>query len=753
MHGQALALTPQGDRLVRMEDLPARSGYSDYELGGTARGIDLHGIWGVFVRHWPMMLAIVLLALALGAASVMLTRPVYSAHASLQIETQEPRILAAENVTPDAPQSENSRTLQTQMELLVSRSTARNVAERMNLANDSAFLRDAGLAGTPPGNQRLAAVTSAVQSGLEVSVPGDTRIITVNYKSHDPAFAARAANMFAATFRDDSLQRRLDTYAYSRNFLQGQLESTKGRLERSERDLVSYARSAGLVDASNAAGAGSTDGERRSITTASLVDLNAALSAAQANRMQAQSRWQQAMATPVMSLPEVLGNPAIQNLTRQRAELEATLQQERQRRQDEHPAIIQAKAQIAEMDRQIGTIAAGVRASIGNQYRAAAGQESALRGNVNALKSASFNEQSKGVRYNILKREVDTNRNLFNTLLQRFHEVSTQAANTTNPISIIDRAQVPSEPSYPRPALNMALASLAGVALALAAGFARNRMDDKVHGPGDVERDFRAPLLGVVPLLKNAEDMGRALDDPRSPVTEAHHAICLALDPVARTPDHAVLLLTSTSPNEGKSTTAFKLAAHFAAADKNVLVIDGDMRRGSLHIMLDLSNRSGLADILARKNNAGLSDAVQYCDRYGFSVLTRGRSSANPAELLASGRFEALLDEAVRCYDAVIIDGPPVLGLADAPRLSGLADATVFVVEANRTSKEHARTAIRRLTDAGAEQVGMVITKYDPAKDTGAYGYGYRYDYESDDEPEVEEPRRADHDEQLQLAV
>lgn len=735
MHGQNFALTPQGDRLVRVDDDRLVQGYAEYDLEVPTRGIDLQALWWMLVRNRVMMLAILLVALVIGAASIWLPKPVYTAQATIQIEPQTARILGTENITPDPGSTENNRILQTQVDLLGSRSTAQHVAQQLKLANDPQFLRDAGLENEPAGDLRTAMVASALQEKLNLSSPRDTRLIAVQYDSHDPALAARIANSFAEMFINDTLQRRLDTFTYSRNFLHQQLGETKGRLEKSESKLVSYALSAGLVDAGNAAGLAGGDGERRSITTASLVDLNTAYSQAQTNRMQAQQRWEQAMATPVMSLPEVLSNPAIQNLTRQRAELEATLQQERERRQDNHPAIIQARAQITELDRQIGAIASGVRASIGNQFRVAAGQEAALRGSVSALKAATFAEQGKDVRYNILKREVDTNRNLYNTLLQRYNEVSTQVANTTNPISIIDRAQMPVSPSYPRPALNMALASLAGVALALMAGFVRTRMDDKVHGPTDVEGDFHTPLLGVIPLIKGGETIAEAMDDPLSSVTEAHHAICLALDPVVQTPERSVLLLTSSSSNEGKSTIAVKIASSLAATGKNVLVIDGDMRRGSLHRLLGLSNDFGLADLLSKGSGEGLMDAVQYCEHHGFSVLSRGgRSLANPAELLANSRFAALLDEAVGLFDAIVLDGPPVLGLADAPRISGMADATVFIVEANRTSKADVKIALKRLGDAGAGQIGLVISKYDPAKDTGAYGYAYRYDYPLDGE-------------------
>ena len=292
--------------------------------------------------------------------------------------------------------------------------------------------------------------------------------------------------------------------------------------------------------------------------------------------------------------------------------------------------------------------------------------------------------------------------------------------------------------------------------LAFGAAFARDGLDDKVHGPTDVERDFDAPLLGVVPLIKGG-DIAAALGDPLSPVTEAHHSLSLALDPVVRTTEHSVLLLTSSSANEGKSMMAVKLASNLAAVGKTVLIVDGDMRRGSLHQVFGLPNVHGLADVLAKGSTISLRDAVQFSESHGYSVLTRGRCTANPAELLSSSTFATLLDDAADQYDSVIIDGPPVLGLADAPRLAGMADATIFVLEANRTSKTHAKIALRRLGEAGAAQIGVVISKYDAAKDSNTSRYGYSYDYAPDDEDGIIDPTLtpppAGRDYQAQMAV
>jgi capsular exopolysaccharide synthesis family protein len=271
-------------------------------------------------------------------------------------------------------------------------------------------------------------------------------------------------------------------------------------------------------------------------------------------------------------------------------------------------------------------------------------------------------------------------------------------------------------------------------------------MPDKVNGPGDLDLDFDTPLLGVVPLPRDGEDLLLAMLDPPPWAAEAHHAIYLALDEIVRTADHRVLLLTSISPDEGTSMIAVRLSAGFAAAGKKVLMIDADMRRGSLHRMLGLSNGVGLKDLLAADSAPDLTNVAQYCEVAGFSVVPRGDAATNPTELLASERLAEVLDEAVDLYDIVIMEGPPALGLVDAPCLSGMADATVFVVQADRTPREHAKLAIRRLAQAGAGQIALVITTCDPTKDVGGLGNARSYDHAAGmaEQFAADEPARAE---------
>lgn len=727
MNSEAKALPLPSNAIVSMS-VGRELAPSDYD--GGASGTDLKSIQSAFLRNRWLMLSILVASLGAGAATWVLSEPLYRAEATIEIAPGTASLVAVDQKQPNLPNGEADRALQTQLDVLKSRSTAASVVDRLNLTRDQAFLQENKIDPRTPEPMLTAQAAAAVQRGLTVSQPLTTRIIKLSYESPRPQFAAAAANGYADAFIADSFKRREQSYAYARTFLSTQLAGAKARLEGSERALLSYARSVGLVDASGAAGTqGGDDGKVRSLTKANMVDLNAAYAQARTARIQAQQRWAQAQSTPVMSLPEVLSNPAIQSLTQRRAELEATYQEERQRRQANHPAIVQAQARIQEMDRQIGSIAGSIRQSIGDQYRVAARQEASLHGNVGELKGASFAEEANGIRYNILKREADSNRNLYNTLLDRFQQVATQAADTKSDINLVDRAEVPGLPSSPKPLLILALAAVGGIFAALLTLLWKARSDDRLHSPVEVQNALQVPLLGVVPRIAERAEFEHAVHDSTSILAEAHHAICINLRPLTDIGGHGVLLFTSSAPNEGKTTTAVQMATVMAEAGRKVLLIDGDIRRPSLHRALGGRNDSGLCDLLAEGGSEDRPVPIQYCEERGFAFLAAGSTQNSPAALFAGRAFADILRKFSASYDAVLIDGPPVVGLADAPQIAALADATMLVVEAGHAPRDRCRMAIDRLAKAGAQQIGVIMAKYDPSLDRSTDGYAYNYEY------------------------
>jgi len=717
-HGGSLPMLRSDAMVLRPEFL--------YEPETSADLIDLRKIWAAIWRHRLMVLAIIAVTLAIGVLALFLVHPTYRATSSVEIEDQAVKVLGTEDVQPQSANGDTDRLLQTQIDILKSRSLAERVADGLNLAGDNRFLQSEGI--KPKDAIRREQVIQALRDNLNVSLPRGSRVVPVQFDSASPALAATIANSYADNLIAGNLQRHYDTSSYSKDFLENQLTLTKGKLEQSERALLDYARSAGIVDPS--AGGGDPNDPNNnaphSLVSANLIELNQSLAAARATRIQAQGRWEQAKATPLMSLPDVLANPAIQQMAQKRAELESQYEEDLQHRKPDHPVVQQELAAINALDRQTNALATSIRNSIRNQYRTAQAQESELAGTVNQLKGATLSEQSLGIRYNILKREVETNRELYNGLLQRYKEVSAEAGITSNNISVIDHAEPPLLPISPNPKLNIILSLLAGIIAALAAVAAVETFHDGVRHPDEVEQRFGLALLGVIPRLKGGAAQAQ-LVDRSSDISEAYQTVRASVELSSEKGTPRTLLITSSREGEGKSTTALAMARDAAAAGRKVLLIDADMRRPSMHSLLKVQRMPGLSNMLTQQLPA--SSVIYATDTERLSVMPAGPKPPSPAELLGGPSFRSLLTYLKDQFDQIIIDSPPVLGLADAPRLASIADGTIMVMEANRSHRGAIAAAMRRLTGARAKIIGAILVKFDPRKaDAGA---GYMLDYYS----------------------
>lgn len=707
----------------------------DYYLEeNEAAGIDLRAIWSALYRNRYLIAAVVAAALLIGLAVTFLMPRIYEAHATVQIEQDVTRILGTEDTEAAASMQDADRFLETQLDVIRSRYLAERVAEDLGLFRDDQFLSlmNVNVPEKPSGTLNLEqtkreSVLDALLENRSVSLPRNSRIARIGFASPDPVLAAKVANSFAKNYITTNLQRKFDASGYAREFLSNQLADSKQRLEDSEREMLAYARAAGLIDTSGGMTNDEQVGASRSLTTSSLVQLNNAHAEAVAQRIEAQQKWQSARGTATLALPEVLENPAIQELIQQRAELQALYQQERQRRREDFPAVQQAAARIAELNRQIASLASNIKSGIRQQYQITREQELALERNIARLKGETLSEQDRSVRYNILKRQTDTNREMYEALLQRYREVSAEAGVTANNLSILDDADRPTSPVSPKPVLNMALAGMAGLALALLLVLARERFDDVIRSPEDITPKLGIAPLGTIPVLKGDKQPRDALAEPRSPLSEAYQALRTSLELSAPAGLPRTIMFTSSQQGEGKSTSAYAVARDFSRTGKRVLLIDADLRKPSLHSTLSQPNETGLSNLLAGQRT--VTDVVQTTAEPNLNFIAAGPLPPNPAELLAAGSIEELLAKLTDIYDLVVFDAPPVMGLADAPLLASHMGGTVFVIEANRAHRGQAKIALRRLLSTQAKILGAVLTKFD-VKAIGYgqdYGYGYRY--------------------------
>ena len=711
---------PQGlDRYISPDSEPSWS------------GIDIGEIRAMAWRQRRMLAVLAAAAVIAGLIITLLMTPIYGSAASVRVDNEGLRITEGDDVNPVISTFEIDRYLNTQKEVVESRSMALAVADQLGLARDDAFLTAMdveGVPGTLAPEQRAAArrnlVASVLQENVNMEIQPQNRIVLIGFTSPDPSQAARIANAYAETFVAQNVQGRFDANAYAKRILQDQVAELQAELSETETAAVEYARRNRLIDTGTSPGDDEEGGSASpSVTTGNLVQINRNYIDARADRILAEQRWNAARNTSALDLPEARNNAAIQSLLTRRATAQANLEQLRERYLDGYPEIERAEAEVASINQALDSAASSLRNSIRNEYQVALAQEERLAAARTSLADETLDEQNRRVQLNILSRDADNKRERLAELQRRLSQIESAADVDANNITLLDTAGVPStpfSPSYPR---NLLISLVLGLIVGGGLAVVREAVDDTLYSPEDAERKLGLPLLGTTPLVDETDR--DSMEDTHSELNEAYYSIRAAIDYATAGDRHKVIQVTSGQPSEGKSTTALALARDFARIGRRVLLIDSDLRNPSLHRLLGEKNKSGMMDVLM--NRIPVSDAIKPVGTDGLHAMTLGPIPPNPVQILSGNLVGDLLDKLRADYDVVIIDSAPVMGLADAPMLSRLADFTVLIVEAGRAHYGQARTAVRRLNETGANIVGIVMTKFD-FRDAG-YSYDYHYSY------------------------
>jgi capsular exopolysaccharide synthesis family protein len=724
------ALVPHvsdGSQLVTLYRYPD----SEEEEQSSEQFFDLSELRAMIFRQRYCIMGAVVLCLLLGLAATMMATRIYRSTASVQVEENVPIVTKGQEAVEPVLAVGNGmqRYLQAQIDILKSRYLATRVADQLRLEENPAFLKATGLdkEDLPPDALRGITV-GMLQGGLTADLAPGSQVIFINFQSPNPGISAAVANAYAENLITGNLERKYESSAYAREFLSKELDRAKQRLESSERAALDYARNAQIVDTA-APAAASGDGPSMpagSLPAANLARMNSDLAGARTARIQAEQRWRTAASMPLMSLPEVVQNGSIQSLQSERAALVAGLNKLEQTFTADYPDVIRAKSSIASIDAEIQSRARQTLDSIRQQFVTAARQESAIAGRMGGLKAATLQEQDRRVQFDILNREAATNRSLYDALLQRYREVSTAAGVTNNNISVLDRAMPNGIPVSPKPLRNMFLALIAGLGLGFGIAFLRDRINDAVRSPDEVPAKLGLSLLGTTPVVA-ADQVASDLALPSSGLAESYHSIRSSIEFATTNGAPRSLLITSSRPGEGKSTTALAMAADFSTVGLKVLLVDADLRRPSLHKTLGISNENGFVHVLVGR--LPIEGAVRKVE--GVDFLPSGAIPPNPTELLAPNNIRNFLKTASAKYDLVIFDGPPVMGLADSPQISSVVESTVLVLE-SAAPRNQARTVIRRLRAAKANLVGIVLTKFSSKHAGYGHDYGYYYEYSED---------------------
>lgn len=687
--------------------------------------LDLKTLWRALARHRRVIVGAVVLC-TLAALGYTLTRtPVYESATLLQIDRTAQKVVGfnTEVEVDEGPLSEQLQ-LRTQVELLKSRSLAERVIDELGLYSANT---------ASPAPSRAAAV-ARFQHALSVEPIRNSRLVQVKVSNADPAQAANIANALAKAFIATHIERKMHSSVYAREYLEEQIRQTKAKLEESERVINSYAKKNEILNL----------GDKGSAATQTFVDFSAALAKAEQDRIRAETLYNQVKLNPE-SAPQAVTNEAIRTYKEQRARLEADYAKNRSVFKPDYPAMVQARAQIAELDARIKTEVNNILASIQGQYVAAKRAEDLLREKVASTRNEVLTVQDRSVDMNLLTRELDTNRQVYDTLLQRLKEVSVTAGITANNVSVIDQASPPMRPAAPNMKLNLGLGAMLGLFLGVLLALLREQMDDSVKNANDIEARYHLPLLGLIPYTRPERGRKEAVAllahrEPRGTFAESYRSLRTALQ--FSTPDGAPqrLMVTSCGKNEGKSTTALALAINFAQMGQKVLLIDADMRKGWMHTMLKVHNDSGLSSFLSEDLDSEM--LIRETVVANLSLITAGPVPPDPVELLMGPRLGLLLDQAQALgYQQIVIDGPPLLGISDAIVLGNQIQNIVLAVRAGATRDTSIKDALRRLRSAGLIPMGVVLTH---ARDEHAsdrayavyYGQGYA-------PPGPQEPRGA----------
>ncbi|WP_297800696.1 polysaccharide biosynthesis tyrosine autokinase [Arenimonas sp. GDDSR-1] len=698
--------------------------------------IDLMGLWHILMkRRWTIAATVGIVFVFALVASLMIT-PVYRATASVQID-RELMNITNNDANPMAGFINDPNYLNTQYQLLQSRELASRVLSDIGFQNqkrfESVFQPSAASqikswfgAGAPPGKTDPAAEKAkalrrvdAFKSGYTIEPVRNTRLVKIHYNSTDPGFAILSANSLAEAFQSRNLETRFETSSYAKSYLEDQLKQLKIKLEDSEAQLVRFAAKEQIVSSGDEA-----DG---TLPEQNLGALNAALAKAKEERIRAQSQWSQAQSSVGMvTFGATGGNSIVRSLMESRSKLMADYQNKLSQFKPGYPAMLQLKAQIDETDKQIAAEIAAIKSAIRAEYEAAQQNENMIVAQIGSLKGEALDLKSRSIQYNIFKREVDTNRQLYEATLQRYKEIGVAAGVGLNNILIVDKA-VSANKYRPNIPLNLAVALLLGLVLGLLLVLLLEYMDDTLKNSEDVEKRLSLAVLGVIPKLKAGQTLEAVTADVRSAFAEAYRSVRTALQFATATGVPRSLLITSASPSEGKTTAAVTIARNFSQIGKRVLLIDSDMRKPSMHKKMGIDNEIGLSNYLA--GAATLETIIRETDYPGLRVVTTGPLPPNPAELLHDDNMRRLLAHGLQHFDQIIIDGPPVMGLADAPILSSGVEGVLLVIEAGVTRKVIAANAVKRLLSARARLVGVLINKFEAKHAAYGYGYGYGADY------------------------
>ena len=730
-------------------------------------------------RQWVIITFFVIIVVGVTIATL-LSSPIYKGTTRILIEKDTPNILSFQEVL--AFDTSDTDYYQTQYTILKSRSLAKAVLEQLGMlegeeASSGFSVRRAVdelllLAGlkeplTDEAKQRLKEqqrIDNFLNRVISIEPIKGSWLVDISAVSKHPERAARIANALVEMYIKHSLESKLSASKDAAGWLEGQLQASQQKVAESEAALLAYKEKYGIISFE----------DRQNIVTQKLSELNTAVNNARIKRIGVEAQYRQIQEylnaeasassaeaiVKLETLSQVINNPFIQNLKVELSNLEVEQSELLKKFRPKHPNVIAVHSQIASVRQRISAEVRQIITSIKNEYELALAQEEEMLAALEEHKQEALDLNQKAITYAVLEREAESNKRVYDTLLQRTKETSVTEQLETINIRVVDPAEVPNYPIAPRKKLNLFLAIIVGLVGGTALAFFFEFLDNSIKSPDDIQHYLSIPFLGFIPRVAyngnsngngsvpahrgkpNPVDTVVALD-PKSTVSEAYRS--LRTNVMFSSLEHGpVLLVTSAGPTEGKSITVANLAITMAQSGSKTLIIDCDLRKPRMHRIFNIpGNTDGITEMIVNLGSNGMRVAVKRTKIENLDIIPCGQIPPNPSELLSSDRAKFLIQALSKKYDRILIDSPPVNVVTDPVILSQIVDGVLLIVRAGQTSRDVARRARDQLLAVKARVIGGVLNSVDMQKDHYYYySYYHNYYYQEKDEETNEQPKR-----------
>jgi succinoglycan biosynthesis transport protein ExoP len=696
--------------------------------------------------------------------------PIYEASSLIVIERQNPNVISIQEVL--SGNSNNWEYYQTQYKIIASRVVARDVIKQLDLANSPEFfsppddsvltqfrgwvkslitgpikwfrsLINTGInTGDADQGQDLNAgeamdpdqgLVSAFLGRVNVSPIRDSQLVNVGVQAKDPVMAARMANELVKAYIGQNLGTKLTAAKDAVQWLSKRISEERTKVEAAENALLSYKEKHQIITDF------SSDAEQ--ITAQKLATLNEQVVKAESMRVEAETRYQQALAlddTPDMldSISEVLSNDLVKEIKRMEVVLYNRMSELSRKYGKNHPQMVAINSELEDLKKRKAVEARRVVSSLKNEYQLAVAREESLKKALARQKQETLALNKKAVQFGVLKRQAESSRQLYELLVKRFKETSLTEEMKTGNIRVIDRAEVPGYPVKPRKQRNILLAVVVGLFFGIGMAFLLEYLDNTIKLPEEVTDFLRVPYLGPVPAFSMDGSLNEmpsrliSVHSPKSTASEAYRGLRTSLLLSSADTKLRVIMIVGAGPFEGKTLTSANLAVTMAQSHQPVLLIDGDMRRPDMHKIFQTPHSKGLSGILAGTDTP--EDAIVETSVEGLHLLPVGPIPPNPAELIGSKTMERFITGLKEKYEIIIIDTPPLTAVTDALALSQFVDGVMLVTRTGITPRRVVKNCIEQLQAVNANILGVVLNGV--GKDRYYYSpYSYGYYGEDDD--------------------